>query len=438
MNIKHLNKEQRNYYLFIIGQFVSQFGSKLTSYGLILWSYKQSGSVLSMSLLSICYLVPEVLLSFISGGISDRWNKKKIMLAADAIAAFFSLLVITMLLTDTLRIEYLYIINVFLGIMDSFQNPASEATISLIVPKSDLMKTSGMRTFFYSITGIFAPVAATALYAFYGLQVIIIMDLSTFLFAFFTLALGVKIPTQKRERKDVEEEKQSLFSQCIFGLKYLISKQDVFALILFMAFVNLIAAIYNTSLPPMVLLRNGDNDIQLGIVTGAVSVSTMIGSMLVARFPVPKKRASTILNIMTFSFLFCNGLLGIGRNYYVWTFAVLGGNLFIPFMTANIEYIMRTRVPIELQGRVFAARNTLQYTSIPIGNLLAGILADKVFRPYMNVSKLPIWKLLVGTGEGAGLGLLFLCIAFLGVAGCCIFRMNRKLRALDLEQEKRD
>jgi MFS family permease len=66
-----------NFYLFMTGQFVSQFGSRLTSYGLILWSYKQSGSVLSMSLLSVCYLVPEVLLSFIAGSISDRWNKKK-------------------------------------------------------------------------------------------------------------------------------------------------------------------------------------------------------------------------------------------------------------------------------------------------------------------------------------------------------------------------
>jgi MFS family permease len=431
MNINQINRQQKNYFLFIIGQFVSQFGSRLTSYGLILWSYKQSGSVLSMSLLSICYIIPEVLLSFISGGISDRWNKKKIMLVADAIAAFFSLLVITMLFTNTLRLEYLYMINVILGITDSFQNPASEATISIIVPKDELIKTSGMRSFFYSVTGIFAPVVATTLYAFCGLKVIIIVDLSTFIFAFVTLAIGVRIPHLTEEK----QEKQSLLSQCIYGLKFLISMKDVFSLILFMAFVNLIAAIYNTSLPPMVLLRNGNNDIQLGIVTGTVSVASLIGSMLVAKFPVPKKRASLILNIMTFSFLFCNGLLGIGRNYYVWTFAVLGGNLLIPVLTANVEYIMRTRVPIALQGRVFAARNTLQFSSIPLGNLLAGILADQVFLPYMKTSKLQIWKVLVGTGEGAGLGLLFLCIAFLGVLGCCIFRMNKHLRALNTEQQ---
>ena len=431
MKLLHLNKQERNYYLLMIGQFVSQFGSKLTSFGLVLWSYKQSGSVLSMSLLTVCYLVPEVMLSFISGAISDRWNKKRIMLVSDAIAAFFSICVITMLFSGTLRIEYLYLINFFLGVTDSFQFPASAVTISLIVPKEDYMKISGISSFFASFIGIFAPIVATTLYAFLGLKVIILIDLVTFLFAFLTLALGVHIP----DHISPEREKKSLLSECIFGIRYLITRKDIFNLVLFMGFVNLVAAIYNTNLAPMILLRNGNNDVQLGIVSSAISVAGLIGSIFVSRMPAPKKRITLILNIMTFSFLFCNGLLGIGRNYYVWTLAVLGGNVLIPFLTANVEYIMRIGIPIELQGRVFAARNTLQYTSIPVGNLLCGILADKVFIPYMRTSNLkPIWKVLVGTGDGAGLGLLYLCIAFIGVFGTCIFRMNKHMHKLNRQE----
>ncbi|WP_294704899.1 hypothetical protein [uncultured Fusobacterium sp.] len=71
------NNELKNFYLFIIGQFVSQFGSKMTSYGFILWGFKESGSVFTSSLLTICYLIPEIFLSFIAGGISDRWDKKR-------------------------------------------------------------------------------------------------------------------------------------------------------------------------------------------------------------------------------------------------------------------------------------------------------------------------------------------------------------------------
>lgn len=429
MNNKNLNKELKNFYIFMVGQFVSQFGSKLTSFGLILWSYKESRSVLSMSLLTVCYLVPEVLLSFIAGSISDNLNKKRIMLISDSIAAVFSVIVILLLFNNNLKIEYLYIINFMLGITDAFQNPASEVTISVIVSKDNYMETSGLRTLGESLIGIFAPVVATSLYAFSGLATIVIIDLVTFIFAFITLAFGVKIPVVK----SLSKEKNNIYKQCMSGIRYLLSKKDIFSLILFMAFVNFIAAIYNTNLSPMILSRNGNNDIQLGIVSSAISIAMVIGSILVTRLPQTTKKIPLILNIMTFSFLFCNSLLGIGQNYYIWTIAVFFGNILIPFLTANVEYIMRTKVPLELQGRVFSARNTLQYTSIPVGNILGGFFADKVFEPYIKESTIVQGFLIkiVGNGEGSGIAVLFICIGIIGFAGCCIFRLNKNMRTLD-------
>lgn len=431
MNTKNLNKELKNFYIFMVGQFVSQFGSKLTSFGLILWSYKQSGSVLSMSLLTVCYLVPEVLLSFIAGSISDKWDKKKIMLISDSIAAIFSAIVILLLFNNELKIEYLYVINFMLGITDAFQNPASEVAISLIVSKDNYMKTSGLRTLCESLIGIFAPVISTSLYAFFGLKIIIIIDLITFIFAFITLAFHVEISSITSLTKD----EKRIYKQCMLGIRYLLSKKDIFSLILFMAFVNFIAAIYNTNLSPMILSRSGNNDIQLGIVSSAISIAMVIGSILVTRLPETTKKIPLILNIMTFSFFFCNSLLGIGQNYYMWTIAVFMGNVLIPFLTANVEYIMRTKVPLELQGRVFSARNTLQYTSIPIGNVLGGFLADKVFEPYMKESTIvqAFLSKIVGYGEGSGIAVLFISIGIIGFAGCCIFRLNKSMRTLDME-----
>lgn len=433
MNIKNLNKELKNFYLFMGGQFVSLFGNKLTSFGLILWSYKQSGSVLSMSLLSVCYLIPEVLLSFIAGSISDNWNKKRIMLISNFIAAMFSVSVILLYFNNSLKIEYLYMINFMLGVVDAFQEPAYEVTISVIVSKDNYMKTSGLRTLCNSFTGIFAPIIATSLYAFCGLQTIIIIDLTTFIFAFVTLAFWVKIPHIILQPK--ERGKYSIYRQCMLGIRYLLNRKDIFSLILFMAFVNLIAAIYNTNLSPMILSRSGNNDIQLGIVSSSISIAGFIGSILVTRLPQTSKKIPLILNIMTFSFLFCNSLLGIGQNYYIWTIAVFLGNVFIPFLTANVEYIMRTKIPLELQGRVFSARNTLQYTSIPIGNILGGFFADKVFEPYMKKPTIvqAFFSGIVGYGDGSGIAVLFICIGIIGFLGCCIFRLNKSMRMLDDE-----
>ena len=86
-----------------------------------------------------------------------------------------------------------------------------------------------------------------------------------------------------------------------------------------------------------------------------------------------------------------------------------------------------------MQGRVFSARNTLQYTSIPLGNLTAGFLADKVFEPYMHrvsAGKL-FFEKVVGSGNGSGIALLYLCIAAAGVLGCFVFRMNKDMKRLD-------
>lgn len=414
----------------MIGQFVSQFGSKLTSYGLILWSYKQSGSVLSMSLLTVCYLIPEVFLSFIAGSISDSWNKKKIMLISDTIAAGFSLVVIGMLITNSLKLEYLYIINFVLGITDAFQSPASEVAVSAIVSKENYIKASGFNAFCNSLTGIFAPIIATSIYALLGLKAIIVIDLATFGFAVITLACFVYIPSIHISKDKLDD---SIWRKCKSGMKYLFKRKDIFSLILFMAFVNLVAAIYNTNLAPMVLSRTGNNDVQLGIVSSAISIAGLVGSIFVAKLPQTRKKIPLILNIMTFSFLVCNSLLAVGRNYYIWTIAVFLGNVLIPFLTANVTYIMRTKIPLELQGRVFSARNTLQYASIPIGNLLGGFLADKAFEPFMNRTSVAqkFFVKLVGEGRGNGIALIYLFIALLGFLGCCIFRLSKNMRRLD-------
>lgn len=76
--------------------------SSVTSFALVIWAYEQSGSALSTALLSICSYAPYVLLSIFAGGLSDRWNKKAIMLICDAAAALTTVGVLVLLSTDAL------------------------------------------------------------------------------------------------------------------------------------------------------------------------------------------------------------------------------------------------------------------------------------------------------------------------------------------------
>ena len=77
----------RTFYLLWSTQGLSQLGSSMTNFALALWLYEKTGSALQTALLAICSYTPYVLMSIFAGALSDRWNKKRIMLASDACAA---------------------------------------------------------------------------------------------------------------------------------------------------------------------------------------------------------------------------------------------------------------------------------------------------------------------------------------------------------------
>ena len=418
----------KNFYIFIIGQFVSQFGSRMTSYGFTLWIYKTTNSVFYTSLVTLCYLVPEILFNFIAGTLSDKWDKKNVLKVADSFAGVLSFITLILLIFGKLKFQYIFIINILLGIADSFQAPTSEVVISLIVSKKDYIKTNGIRSFFKSFLDIFVPILSVSIYAIWGLKVIIIIDLMTFIFAYLTLIIFVKIP-----KLQVSDKKESFMNDFILGIKYLLSMKDILALIFFMGFINLVYGIYSTALAPMVLLRNGNNDFQLGIVTSMIGIAGLVGSMLLKFFPKFKNYSVLLTNIMIFSFGVCNFSLGIGKNYIIWVLGIFLGNILVPLLLANVDYLTRVRIPIELQERVFSARNTIQYLFLPVGIFLSGVLNDFIFYPIIkdNYSLMKILSFLGKNNQELSIALLYIFIGFLGIIGSIIFRNNKNFKELD-------
>ena len=127
-----------------------------------------------------------------------------------------------------------------------------------------------------------------------------------------------------------------------------------------------------------------------------------------------------------------NFFLAFGRSVPVWCLGAVLGWAAIPLMNANLDVLMRTHIPIAMQGRVFAARNTLQFFTIPLGYFAGGLLVDKVFEPLM--ARRPAGSLLCvlfGAGKGSGAALLFFLLGLLGAATCLVFRRDRQIWALE-------
>lgn len=410
----------KSYLLLWSTQALSALGSGMTSYALVLWLYLKNGSALETALLSVCSYAPYVVMSIFAGALSDRWNKKLTMLVCDLLAAASTVAVLALIRAGSLIAWHLYILNALNGLMNTIQQPASEVAATILIPKEYYQKTSGLRSFSQSLNSILTPILATALFAFGGIDTVIAFDLVTFAIAFAVLLLLIKIP----EDMGSKQARERLFDSAKQGLAWLRKNPLILTLILYLACINLVASVYDAALPAMILSKPNGGETVLGIINTAVGLATLPGSVIVTFLPTPKNRVKVISLTLLLSMSSENFLLAFGKTPFVWCIGAVLGWIAIPLMNANLDVIYRSSIPLEMQGRVYSCRNTLQFFTIPIGFLLGGALVDKVFEPLMAAQ--PAGSPLVsifGETKGAGAAMLFAIIGVAGVIVCLIFNL---------------
>ena len=407
----------KQYLLLWSTQSLSTLGSGMTSYALTLWLYQKTGLALETAMLQICTFAPYVLMSIFAGALSDRWNKKLTMLGCDLFAAMSTVAVLVLALTGRLAGWHLYLINAFNGLMNTIQRPAGEVAATMLIPKESYQRTSGLRSLSDSLNNILTPVFATAVFSFGGLSAVIAVDLITFAAAFTVLGVFIKIP----EPQSAQKEKTSLLRSAREGLSWLKSKPVVLYLILFLAGINRVASAYNAVLPAMILSKQGGGKAALGLVNAAVGAATLVGSMIVMAARKPKDRIRMIWLSLLLSMSTENFLLAFGKTPLVWCIGAVCGWIAIPYMGANLDVILRTEIPENMQGRVFSCRNTLQFFTIPVGYYLGGMLTDKVFEPFMQDKSGTVLNTLFGSGKGSGAAMLFSVLGLAGMAVRIVF-----------------
>ncbi len=417
----------KDFYMLWSTQSLSQLGSAMTGFALTLWLYEKTGSALSTAALTICTYAPYVIMSIFAGALSDQFDKKKTMLVCDLFAALSAVLTFILYRTGHLAVWHLYAINAVSGLMNTIQQPASEVAYTLIIPKQYYQKTSGLQSLSRSVISIGNPLIASAVYGIAGLDAVIMTDLVTFFIAFVCLACFIHIPASAVQTAD-----KNILKMAGEGLQFLKENPLVLHVILFMAGVNLIASAFDAALPALVIPRFGSG--MLGIVTSSSGIAMVLGSLLVTVLPKPKNRVRVIYLTMLISLGTENFLLALSENPAVWCAGQIIGWILVPVMSANQNVIMRNTIPVELQGRVYACRNTLQFFTIPIGLALGGWMVDSVCEPIMyRCRSNELLSVLFGTGKGAGAALMFFILAIAGTTLCLAY--GRKLKKYSYSEE---
>lgn len=422
-------KELKTFLILWSTQSLSGLGSAMTNFALTLWLYQKTGSALQTALLAVCSYAPYVLVSIFAGALSDRWDKKKTMLACDMFAACCSVAVLALLKTGALMPVHMYILNAVNGLMNTVQQPAGDVAMTLITPEKHYQRTSGLRSFSNSLVTILHPVFATALFAMAGLDAVIYVDLLTFAAAFLSLLFFVRIPAVSAEAA----EKESFFVTVKAGLGYLEQNRMILVLILFLAGVNLVASAFDAVLPAYVLPRENGGEKVLGIVTSCSGIATLAGSLITTMLPAPKNRIRVIYVTMLISLSIENFMLAFTREPLLWCIAQAVGWLLVPVMSANLDVILRTTIPVDMQGRVYSCRNTLQFFTIPVGFFLGGYLVDEVCEPVMaSALSGSLLQRCFGSGKGSGAAMMMCILGVMGVMIClCFGRILRGYMAND-------
>lgn len=419
--MKNKSHPLKNFLILWSTQSVSQLGSSITAFALTLWLYETTGSSLSTAALTICSYAPYVLMSIFAGALTDRFDKKKTMLVCDLFAVLCTIVVFGLFHTNQLMIWHLYALNIISGLMNTVQQPASEVAMTLIIPEEYYQKTSGLRSLSRSLISVLNPLIATALYSFAGLNGVVAADVGSFIIAFTALQFFIQIPESKNARKE------SIFLLAKEGLGFLKNNPMIMTLLLFLSGINLISSAFDATVPGYVLPNPKGGQTILGIVTSCSGAAMMIGSLIVSVLPKPKDRVKIVYLTMLFSMGTENFILAFSREPILWCIGQIIGWLFVPVMSTNLEVILRGSIPVELQGRVYACRNTVQFFTIPIGLFLGGFMVDNICEPFMvKCGDLSILKMLFGTGKGSGAALMMFILGVSGSLICII--VGKKLK----------
>jgi DHA3 family macrolide efflux protein-like MFS transporter len=398
-----MNRSFFTFYTLLLTQTFSLIGSQMTSLALGIWIYETTGDATPLTLVAFFAFLPRVLTLGFAGVFADKYDRRYVMALADAGQAIGTIILLSVFLLGIFQLWHLYLVAVIQAVFGVFQAPAFQASITMLIPNKHRDRANAIQMLTGPLAGIIAPSFAGALYAFVGLSGVITVDLVTFLVGVIVVLL-VDIPKPDKS-KAAAQAGLSFWSQAFAGLRYVWESRSLFYIFCLMGINNFFIAGMMVLRTPYVLSRTNHDEIALGLIMSVASAGSIGGTILMSIWGGFRPRIHNILigSTMMGLSLF---LVGTQSNPIFIAAAACFGAIFPPIINASLISILQIKVPHDLQGRVFAAIQQMSMTLMPLSYLLVGQLADNVFEPQAQSA----WAFsgLVGSGAGAGIGLMHL------------------------------
>lgn len=363
-----------------IGQAFSLFGSAIVQFALVWWLTQTTGSATILATATLVALLPQILLGPFAGALVDRWNRRLIMIVADAAIALTTAVLVYLFATDQIQVWHIYAAAVIRSLGGAFHGPAMASSTSLMVPDRHLARVAGANQTLQGTINIIAPPLGALLLELYSTQTVLLIDLVTAAIAILPLLfIPIPQPLKQARQADGTAPATTYLHDLRAGFSYVFHWKGLLGLIILAMILNFLL-VPAASFMPLIITKifNGEAA-ELGWTQSLFGAGIIAGGITLSIWGGFKRRIITS---------FC-GIIGIGLGITIT--GLVPGDMFYLILLASfltgfaqvfangpLTAIIQSTVAPEMQGRVFSLLVAGATAMMPLSLLIAGPISDRL------------------------------------------------------------
>jgi MFS family permease len=347
--IARLLRENRDFRLLWFGQVVSQLGDWFNYVALYALLYELIGSASSVALLMVMQLLPIALVGPTAGLAADRFDRRRIMIAADLVRG---MVILGLLLVRSPSMVWLaYIVTAVTVGASGFFEPARSATIPNIVSRRDLVVANAVSTGTWSAMLVVGAALGGAAAAFFGRDTAFVINSLSF-FVSAVCLWRMRVPKREADRAAAG------WHGLVEGLAYMRTHRPVAWIALVKGGWAIVGGglLLLTVFGDRVFRLGGSSDAGIGVLYAARGVGATIGSFTVTA--IARASATNLTRVIGPSYFIagiCYALLGFAPSIWLAAIVVVLAHTFGSVLWVSSNVLLQISVPDAFRGRVFAA-----------------------------------------------------------------------------------
>lgn len=358
--------------LFLISQTVTLFGSSIVQFA-ISWYITlttQSGVMIAIS--TLAGFLPQALISLFAGVWADRYDRKRIIIAADAVIAACTAVLALLFFLGYQELWLLFVISAVRSVGSGVQIPAVSAFLPEIVPQEKLMRVNGINSTIQSVMFLLSPAVAGWLYGGLGITPVFLVDVIT---AVVGIGVFLRVSAPPRELSQIQPG--PLLGDMKSGFRYMTRTPWLWQMMLYYLLVGLMLSPSVILTPLMVARSFGPEPWRLVTHEVVFSVGSILGGVAVSLWGGFRNKTLTLIAASSF-FGLVTVLMGFSRDFLFYLITMFPLGLVVPFIHTASTTVMQTRTDPEMIGRVFGVSGIIGSAAMPLSMVWYGPLADRI------------------------------------------------------------